>query len=170
VHGARRAAAGALALTLIVATSITTIITTAGLAGAGQRSRTARLDHVVDGDTIALRNGERVRLIGVDTPEVDPEIGVECFGRRASEFVEDLLDEGDRVRLVFDVERRDQYDRLLAYVYRASDDLFVNAELLEGGYAQVLTVPPNVEHADEFRDLAREAREDGRGLWSACDG
>lgn len=124
---------------------------------------------MVDGDTLALRSGARVRLIGIDTPEVDPEIGVECFGARASDFMESLVDEGDRVRLRFDVERRDQYDRLLAYVYRVSDGLFVNAEMVEQGYAHVLTVPPNTEHAEELRELAQEAREHDRGLWAACD-
>jgi micrococcal nuclease len=77
--------------------------------------------------------------------------------------------EGERVRLELDVEARDRYGRLLAYVYRDRDDLFVNAELIRRGYAIPATFPPNVEHAGEFRDLAAKARESGRGLWSACD-
>jgi micrococcal nuclease len=76
--------------------------------------------------------------------------------------------EGEAVRLRFDAERRDRYGRLLAYVYRARDGLFVNAELVRRGYAVTLTIPPNVAHATEFARLASSARRAGRGLWSAC--
>jgi len=128
---------------------------------------------VVDGDTIrvALPSGEEaVRYIGVDTPEsVKPGSPVECFARRASAFNARLV-EGERVRLVADVEARDRYDRRLAYVYRARDDLFVNAELVRRGYATVATYPPNVAHEGEFRLLAAHARLSGRGLWSQCEG
>ena len=72
------------------------------------------------------------------------------------------------MRLEFDAERRDRYGRLLAYVYREPDGLFVNAELVRRGYAQPLTIAPNVAHAAEFRRLARTARRGGRGLWAAC--
>jgi micrococcal nuclease len=72
------------------------------------------------------------------------------------------------VRLTLDVEPRDRYGRLLAYVHRRDDGLFVNAELVRRGYATTLTIPPNVRHAERFRTLAREARKAGRGLWSAC--
>jgi micrococcal nuclease len=127
---------------------------------------------VVDGDTVVVRvdgRDERVRLIGVDTPETKhPSKPVECFGAEASAFTSSLLPEGTEVRLERDVEARDQYDRLLAYVHRADDGLFVNRELLARGYAAVLTVPPNVAHTDEFVALAAEARREGRGLWSAC--
>ena len=75
---------------------------------------------------------------------------------------------GERVRLVFDVERRDRFGRLLAYVYRARDGVFVNAALVRGGFARTLTVPPNVRFARRFTALAAEARRAGRGLWSAC--
>lgn len=123
---------------------------------------------VVDGDTVDTDVG-RVRLIGIDTPEtVHPERGVECFGREASAFAARLMPPGTAVILRYDAERQDRYRRLLAYVYRADDGLFVNAELVEQGYAQVSTVPPNVAHADELVMLAREARDAGRGLWSAC--
>lgn len=124
---------------------------------------------VVDGDTLVMEGGERVRLIGVDTPETkDPRRPVQCFGREASSFLSSTLPRGISVHLVGDVEQRDVYDRLLAYVYRLPDGLFVNAEILRQGYAQVLTISPNVAHADEFVSLARDAREAGRGLWSAC--
>ena len=125
----------------------------------------ARVVRVVDGDTIVVGD-ERVRLIGVDTPEsVKPGTPVECFAREASAFVKKLLT-GRNVRLELDVEKRDRYGRLLAYVYR--DDLFVNAELVRRGYASVATFPPNVRHVDEFVRLQREARGASRGLWRAC--
>jgi micrococcal nuclease len=132
-----------------------------------------RVARVVDGDTIRveLASGEEaVRYIGIDTPEsVKPGAPVECFAKRASAFNERLV-AGERVRLVRDVEERDRYGRLLAYVYRSRDGLFVNAELVRRGYATVATFPPNVAHESEFRRLARRARMSGRGLWSGCEG
>ena len=126
---------------------------------------------VVDGDTVHVRLGgreESVRYIGIDTPEsVRPGAPVECFAKRASAFNERLVG-GERVRLVLDADPRDRYGRLLAYLYRTRDGLFVNAALVRGGYAQTLTIPPNVAHAGELRRLAAAARRAGRGLWSAC--
>ena len=120
---------------------------------------------MVDGDTIVVGE-ERVRLIGIDTPEsVKPGTPVECFAREASAFLERLV-EGRRVRLELDVEERDRYGRLLAYVYR--DDLFVNAEMVARGYATVATFPPNVRHVQRFLRLQRDARANGRGLWGRC--
>lgn len=132
----------------------------------------ATVVRVVDGDTIVARLGggreERIRYIGVDTPEsVKPGTAVECFAKQASDFNARLV-EGRKVRLVHDAEERDRYGRLLAYVYREPDDLFVNAELVRRGYATVATFPPNVRHVDELTRLAREAREGSRGLWKAC--
>ena len=86
----------------------------------------------------------------------------------ASSFLTDLLPRGTGIRLVGDVEARDVYDRTLAYAYRLPDGLFVNADLLRQGFARLLTIPPNVAHADEFVVLAQQAREAGRGLWTAC--
>ncbi len=130
-----------------------------------------RVESVVDGDTIVVTGGERVRLIGVDTPETkDPRKPVQCFGVEASAFTASLLSPGTGVRLVYDVERLDRFSRTLAYVYREDDGLFVNAVLLAEGYAQVATFPPNVAHVEEFTAQARTAREEGRGLWSACGG
>jgi micrococcal nuclease len=129
------------------------------------------VERVVDGDTLVVRGDHPVRLIGVDTPETkDPRRPVQCFGREAAAFLSSLVPRGTRVRLVGDVEQHDQYDRTLAYLYRLPDGLFVNAELLRAGYAQVLTISPNVTHADQFVALAAEARAAGRGLWSACGG
>jgi micrococcal nuclease len=123
---------------------------------------------VVDGDTIRVdwnEQNERVRYIGVDTPEtVHPRKAVEHFGPEASEANRRLV-EGKTVRLVFDVQQRDRYGRLLAYVY-LPDGTFVNAALIEQGYAQVMTIPPNVRHQDLFVRLSREAREASRGLWA----
>ncbi len=123
---------------------------------------------VVDGDTArALVDGqeESVRYIGIDTPEVDPSIGVECFGDEASGRNKELV-EDETVRLVFDAERRDRYDRLLAYVY--AGDTFVNAELVRGGFATTLEIAPNDSRAGLFDRLEQEASNAGRGLWGQC--
>ncbi|HVE67926.1 MAG TPA: thermonuclease family protein [Solirubrobacteraceae bacterium] len=129
------------------------------------------MTRVVDGDTVHVLVGgvrEKVRYIGVDTPESRrPGTPVQCFARAAGAFNARLVG-GRRVRLVTDLERRDRYGRLLAYVYREPDGLFVNAELVKRGFATVLTVPPNVRHAVEFLRHQRAARRAGRGLWSAC--
>ena len=143
----------------------------AGAAAAGA-TQTARVVRVVDGDTIlvALDGGtqERVRYIGVDTPEtVKPGAAVECFGKKASAKNHALVD-GRQVRLAPDREARDRYGRMLAYVYRVSDGLFVNAELVRGGYATPLRITPNVRFAASFAELSAAARAAGRGLWSAC--
>ena len=151
------------ALVLVVA-----VLGARGAVG-GSSSSDVRVTRVVDGDTLVVTGGERVRLIGVDTPETKkPGSPVECFGRAATAETERLVD-GRAVRLSFDAERRDRYGRLLAYVHRAGDDLFVNAELVRRGFAQALTIPPNVRHADRFVRLQRAARRAGRGLWSSCD-
>jgi micrococcal nuclease len=135
----------------------------------GPPSTTAFVVRAVDGDTIEVRLGDRredVRYIGVDTPEtVKPGTPVQCFGPRASAFDHHLV-EGRRVRLVFGVERRDAYGRLLAYVYLGSR--FVNAELVRRGLARTLTIPPNDRHAALFRRLELHAARAGRGLWGAC--
>jgi micrococcal nuclease len=117
---------------------------------------------VTDGDTVRLSGLGRVRLIGIDTPEVFGES--ECYGRRASELVRRLLAPGTAVRYRVGTEERDRYGRLLAYVW-LPDGHFLNRVLVERGYALPLTVPPNVEHAELFRAAARRARRLGRGLW-----
>jgi len=127
-----------------------------------------RVTRLVDGDTLVV-DGVRIRLIGVDTPESKrPGSPVECFALEAAARMAALLPVGTAVRLALDVDPTDDYGRTLAYVYRASDGLFVNAALVREGYASVLTVPPNVRHAEELLELQRQAREAGRGLWSAC--
>jgi micrococcal nuclease len=123
---------------------------------------------VVDGDTVHVRVGDRiekVRYIGVNTPEIHhPHRGEEPGGRQAYEVNRRLV-EGKRVRLELDVQARDRYGRLLAYVW--TGDTMINAELLRLGYAQVMTVPPNVRHQSLFLKLQRGAREARRGLWGA---
>jgi micrococcal nuclease len=122
---------------------------------------------VVDGDTIHVRLGERVekvRYIGVNTPEIHhPSKGEEPGGREAAVVNRELVN-GRRVRLELDAQPRDRHGRLLAYVW--VDETMVNAELVRRGFAQVMTVPPNVRHQTLFLKLQREARAAGRGLWS----
>jgi micrococcal nuclease len=133
------------------------------------RSARAFVVRAVDGDTIEARidgSLEDVRYIGVDTPEtVKPGTPVQCFGPRASRFNHRLV-EGQRVRLVFDDERRDAYGRLLAYVYLGRR--FVNAELARRGLARTLTIPPNDRFARRFKRLQTGAARVGRGLWGGC--
>ena len=119
---------------------------------------------VVDGDTIRLSNDEKVRLIGVDTPEtVHPKKPVEYYGREASAFTKREMD-GRDARMTYGHERRDHYGRLLAYVWRRPDDFFINAEIISQGYGFAYTKYP-FEYVEEFRALERTAREERRGLW-----
>lgn len=131
-----------------------------------------RVARVIDGDTVELTNGyrkETVRLIGIDTPETHhPTKPVGCYGPEAAARTAELLPPGTKVRVERDVEARDTYGRLLAYVIRSDDGLFVNLELAREGYAQVLSIAPNTAHAREFLDAVGEARRERRGLWSAC--
>jgi micrococcal nuclease len=124
---------------------------------------------VIDGDTITLTNGERVRYIGIDAPELwDSLESVAEDGKAAKEYNESLV-EGHRVRLVLGRQKRDIYGRLLAYVY-TEDGTFVNAELLRAGYAGTLSVPPNTERAKEFEKLLSRARRQKKGLWRSRAG
>ena len=131
----------------------------------------------VDGDTVVLENGKRVRLIGIDTSEMHESEKlyrdsrrtqqdirtIKELGRRAYEFTKNLV-EGRRVSLEFDVEKHDKYNRLLAYIY-LKDGTFVNAKIVEEGYASLMTVPPNVKYADLFLKLYQGARASKKGLW-----
>jgi micrococcal nuclease len=140
-----------------------------GSAETGPAAVRAYVVRAVDGDTIEVRFGGRledVRYIGVDTPEtVKPDTPVQCFGPRASSFNHHLV-EHRWVRLVFGVERRDVYGRLLAYVHLGRR--FVNAMLARRGLARSLTIPPNDRFAPLFRRLELRAARAGRGLWGAC--
>lgn len=129
---------------------------------------------VVDGDTVVADvegRDERVRLIGVDTPEtVSPSKPVQCYGPQASSHLKALLPKGTAVRLVTDAETHDVYGRLLAYVYRRSDGLFVDLELARDGYASLLTIAPNDSHASQFAAAVDSARDRHLGLWGTCGG
>lgn len=125
---------------------------------------------VVDGDTIVVDfndTKERVRFIGVDTPEtVHPELGEEPFGKEASDYTKQRL-EGQTIELEFDVQERDQYGRLLAYIWIGNEHL--NATMLKEGYATLSTWPPNVKYVDEFTQYQKQAREAQKGLWGIDD-
>ena len=136
------------------------------------------MSRVVDGDTIELVDGQLVRYIGIDTPELRRRVGdrwvddVQPMGLEAAALNRKLI-EGKRVRLEYDVQTHDRFGRLLAYVYVDSDvrqgdsqaEVMVNEELLRAGFAQLLTIAPNVRYVDRFRALAEEARKKNRGLW-----
>ena len=139
----------------------------------------AKVTRVIDGETLELETGEQVKLIGIDCPELDTE-----EGKRTKEFVEGLV-EGKEVRLEFDVQQKDKYGRLLAYVwynptvsarempmqgaYYDKFGIFINATIIKSGYASPMTVPPNVKYADLFQKLYQEARENKRGLWKESE-
>ncbi len=134
------------------------------LTGFRAQTTTAKCVRVVDGDTIKLGNDEKVRYIGVDTPETKhPYKPVQFFGHEASQFNRNLV-AGERVTLEYDAGRRDRYNRLLAYVYVG--DMFVNAELVAQGYAQTATYAPNLRYQELLLYLQKQAREAGKGLWS----
>jgi len=162
---------GATALAALVTAVIVALTLARDHAQAG-RSAAVTVVRVVDGDTVVAHlpgGDERVRLIGIDTPEsVDPRRPVECFGKEAARRTGELLPKGTEIRLERDVEARDRYGRLLAYVYRVDDGTFINLALAEEGYADVLTIPPNIAYADRFAAAVAGAREYGRGLWQAC--
>ncbi len=142
-----------------------------------QEGKSYKVIKVYDGDTFELEGGARVRLIGIDTPESYPnekaardsmrtgvDVGkIVAMGKQAKEFVKELT-EGKEVRLEFDVEKKDKYERLLAYAYLL-DGTFINAKIIQAGYANLMTIPPNVKYADLVQKLYQEARENKRGLW-----
>ena len=136
--------------------------------GNGALPQEAIVQRVIDGDTVRLADGRLVRYIGVDTPEVRRKIG-ERWIRNPEPLAEAAMEanrrmvEGRRVRLEYDVQAHDRYGRVLAYVYIG--ERMVNEELLREGFAQPLTIPPDVKYADRFRAVAAEARRAGRGLW-----
>ena len=149
-------------------------ILTAGCSGRAAGD-TAVVTTVVDGDTIDVSIGgrdERVRLLGIDTPEVHVAEGAkpDCFGPEASAFTAALLPAGTAVRLERDVVGRDHYGRLLAYVYVVDGGVLVNEELVRRGMARPLHIEPNGTFAARFVAAARRAEAEGLGLWTACAG
>ncbi len=136
----------------------------------------ATVERVVDGDTIVVTvtgasGTHTVRLIGIDTPEtVHPARPEECYGAEATSYIQTLLPEGTPITLVRDIEAHDGFERLLAYVYRSSDGLFVNSAMVASGHAAAYPYPPNRYHADHLARAEGEARAVGSGLWGACGG
>ena len=121
---------------------------------------------VVDGDTIELTDGRKVRYIGIDTPELHhPTKKVQCFGQEAMIKNKELV-EGKTIKMEKDVSETDRYKRLLRYIYVG--DVFVNEYLAREGYASQSTFPPDVKYAELFRTAAEDAREKNKGLWKAC--
>jgi endonuclease YncB( thermonuclease family) len=161
------------------AVALTVVLATAGFLVVRRRDSSddlppdvGRVERTVDGDTLVVDLGgdrETIRLVGVDTPEtVDPDQSVECFGPEASHHLAELLPPDTLVRLERDVEPRDRYGRLLAYLYRTSDDLFVNHDLVAGGYAEARSYPPNTALDPELQAAQRQAQTGHAGQWGAC--
>jgi micrococcal nuclease len=127
---------------------------------------------VIDGDTVDIDikgNTERVRLIGVNTPETKhPTKPIECFGPEASEYLTQLLPKGTHVRIERDIEARDRYGRMLLYLYRESDNLFINLDLVSHGYGTPMSIEPNTFHRNDFVHAAALAETTNEGLWKAC--
>lgn len=126
------------------------------------------VSHVMDGDTVEISNGEKVRYIGIDTPETREKNNSDWvykpmpYAEKAREFNRKLV-EGKSVKLEFDVQKRDKYKRLLAYVY--VDDKMANIEIAREGLAMIYTYPPNIKYSQRFLDAQKEARDNKRGLW-----
>ena len=165
---ARRLAAG---LRWVVAAIL--LVTLAASCGGEQLpDGVARVEKVVDGDTVevTLSTGrERVRLLGIDTPEtVHPTKPVECFGPEASARLAELAPVGSELRIERDVELRDRYGRLLAYLW-TPDGTFINRSMVADGFARTLPINPNRAHRSTLADAEASARRAGAGLWSACE-
>lgn len=150
---------------------VAVIVATATLLfGCTHADRVATVERIIDGDTIDVRIGgrtERVRLIGIDTPEIaHPDSPAECFGPEATDFTAALVPVGTEVRLERDIVPRDDYGRLLAYVFVG--DVHVNVEIARAGFATPLSIPPNDTFARTIASAAHDAMTAGRGLWAVC--
>ncbi len=145
--------------------------------------QTTTVVRVVDGDTLKIRywgKEESIRLIGIDTPEsrVNKKAKrdakrsgediktITSMGKKATEYVKSLVKPGDLITIEFDAQERDRYRRLLGYVY-LSNGKMLNEEIVKAGYANVMTIPPNVKYQDRFLRAYQEARKNKRGLWGA---
>ena len=130
-----------------------------------QGSEYAKVVSVVDGDTIKIEGGEVVRYIGINTPEtVAPNRPIECFGKESSAKNKELV-LGKTVRLEKDISNRDKYGRLLRYIWIG--ETMINEQLVQEGYAQVSTYPPDVMYEGRFLSAERNARNGRAGLWGA---
>lgn len=131
-----------------------------------QTKNVTTIVRVIDGDTVEAENGEKVRYIGINTPETkDPRKGVECFGKEAYEFNRDLV-EGKLVTLEKDIGERDKYGRLLRYVWVGNT--LINEELVKQGFASVVTYPPDVKYYKRLLDAQNYAKDNYLGLWKKC--
>ena len=132
------------------------------------------IESVIDGDTIVVAFGdhlEHVRLLGIDTPEtVDPTRPVQCFGPEATSRLQQLLPPGTPIVLERDFEPRDRFGRLLGYVFRANDQLFINEQMLAEGLADLSIYAPNRAYERELKHAATTAQTANAGLWAACGG
>lgn len=147
-------------------TSPTTIPTTSN-------PQTVKVTRVIDGDTIEIESGQKVRYIGINTPELhDPRKSVECFAQEAYIKNKELV-EGKTIRLEKDVSETDKYQRLLRYVYlenlnATNEALFVNKYLVEQGFALASAYPPDVKYAKIFTASQQQAEQNRTGLWNKC--
>ena len=148
---------------------IAVLTTACGAAAAPSPTTTSALH--ANATMLHIGRRERVRLIGIDTPETKkPNTPIQCFGPEASAYTKSLLPVDAPLHLERDVVGRDDFGRMLAYVYVATDGMFVNMQIIRQGYARPLTIAPNVAHADEFAEAARIAKADNIGLWARCTG
>jgi micrococcal nuclease len=142
--------------------------------GCGQKEilgegKVYKVTKIIDGDTIEIEGGERIRYIGIDTPERMMRKNDRWIYRpmpfaEESKAYNKKLVLGKKVRLEMDIEPRDRYGRVLAYVFL--DEILVNEELIRQGYAHLLTIPPNVKYVEHFKKALKEAKKEKRGLWS----
>jgi endonuclease YncB( thermonuclease family) len=175
VNGRRRLWVALVAVGLLAGIVVAVVVArTVGGDGPSLPPDVGVVTRVVDGDTIDIDIGgreERVRMIGIDTPELHTETGgVECMAREARDFTTAQLPLGTEVRLERDVVGRDDYGRLLAYVYRRGDDVFVNEAIVANGFARPLTIAPNEAYRQRFVAAAGAAEAADLGLWQACGG
>jgi len=126
-----------------------------------QKTQEAVVYRAIDGDTVELVNGQKVRYIGIDSPEIENK--TECFGQQAKTANANYV-EGKTVKLEKDVSETDEYGRLLRYVYVGN--LLINEELIKGGYAKVATFPPDVKYLSRFKGMEKQAKDMKLGLWS----
>jgi micrococcal nuclease len=132
-----------------------------------RRNGFVHVQRAVDGDTLELDDGTRVRMVGIDTPEsVHPNKPVQCFGKEASHYTASLVND-QWVRMERDITDKDRYGRLLRIIYM-EDGTMLNDTLVRQGYAHVYTYPPDITYIPQFRLAEQEARATGRGLWSGC--
>lgn len=128
----------------------------------------ATVKRVIDGDTIELASGEKVRYIGIDTPEkVSPSVSTQCYAEEASNYVRSLV-EGKNVKLTQDTSARDRYGRLLAYVYLENGTL-LNEDLVRKGYAFSSAYPPDTTQQRLLDQAQESARSQHVGLWAKCE-